>query len=136
MVSETSPDEIDLITQTLEICAERSGDIVPPVFERFFELDENARALMNHSDQHMQGRMFESVLELLMSDEHFGTGKYLEWELDNHIDAYQATPRMYAAFFEAVRDIVRDGVGGDWRDEFAQAWQARIDRIMKQVHAH
>lgn len=131
-----SIDEIGLITQTFEICAERSGDIVPPVFERFFELDDDARALMGHSDQHMQGRMFESVLELLMSDEHFGPGKYLDWELNNHIDAYQATPRMYAAFFDAVREIVRDGVGEDWRGKHAEAWQARIDRIMSQVAAH
>ena len=129
-------DETEAIVESLEVCAARVGDIVPPVFERFFERDDSARELMEHSDQHMQGRMFESVLELFMSDEHFGRGKYLDWELRNHLEAYAATPAMYRAFFDAVLDVVRDALGSDWSARYDHAWQRRIERIMDQVNVH
>ena len=37
-----------------------------------------------------------------MSDEHLDAGGYLDWELDNHLRAYGATPAMYETFFESV----------------------------------
>ncbi len=129
-------DESTLIGESFEIVAERAGDIVPAVFERFFAMDESAHELMRHSDQHMQGRMFEAVLELLMTDTHFGPGGYLEWELDNHIDAYDATAQMYDALFGAVLELVETTLGSDWNEQYAVAWRGRIDRIMSQVHSH
>lgn len=127
---------IEAVNASLELCAERAGDIVPAVFERFFALCAEAAELMRHTDRHIQGRMFEAVLDLLMSDAHLGADGYLAWELQNHIDAYAATPPMYAAFFEAIIDVVRDALGRDWNDAFAEAWEARTQRIMSDVHAY
>ena len=121
---------------SLELCAERAGDIVPQVFARFFAADADAHALMQHSDEHMQGRMFEGVLELFMSDDHFGPGKYLQWEIENHIDAYAATAKMYESFFASLVAEVQDALAADWNEDTAGAWQNRIERIMKQVNAH
>ena len=59
-----SGDEIEQISLSLALYAERIGDMAPFVYERFFELDKNAKALMAYSDEHMRGRMFASVLEL------------------------------------------------------------------------
>ncbi|MDA1076823.1 MAG: hypothetical protein O3A63_19035, partial [Proteobacteria bacterium] len=75
----------DLITETLSECAETLGDIVPVVYERFFELDAQSAALMQHADEYMQGRMLEQVFELVMSDEPFGKEGFLDWELNNHL---------------------------------------------------
>ena len=124
------------IARSLEICAERAGDIVPTVFERFFAADAQAHSLMAHSDQMMQGRMLESTLELLMSSDQLGPGNYLEWELDNHIDAYAVTPGMYRSFFDSLLSVVQEGVGADWDDGYAGAWQQRLDSILAQVDAH
>ncbi len=129
-------EEQTAITASLELCAERSEDLVPPVFERFFAQDAAAHELMKHSDQPMQGRMFEGVLDLLLTDEHLVPGGYLDWELDNHLDAYAATPAMYRSFLDAIVDVVRETVGAEWSDTFAAAWDARIDRIMARVDAH
>ena len=77
-------ESIDTVTRGLTISADRLGDIVPTVYERFFALSDEGRQLLGHSDQYMRGRMFEEVLELLMSDEPFGPNGYLDWELRNH----------------------------------------------------
>ena len=109
---------------------------MPAIYERFFGFSDEANQVMGHSDQYIHGRMFEQVLELLMSDEHFGPGGYLDWELDNHLDAYHVTPQMYEAFFKAVVQIVREGVGSAWTERDTLAWQSRVDRVMEQVDAH
>ena len=41
-----SDDEIEQISLSLALYAERIGDIALFVYERFFELDKNAKALM------------------------------------------------------------------------------------------
>ncbi len=135
-----SSESIDVVTNTLTVCADTLGDIVPAVYGRFFSLNEAANRLMMHSDQYMRGRMFEQVLELLLSDEHFSEGGYLDWELNNHLDAYKATVEMYEAFFEAVQQIVRENVreskGSDWTDRETAAWKSRIDQVLKRVTTH
>ena len=123
----------DLITETLSECAETLGDIVPVVYERFFELDAQSAALMQHADEYMQGRMLEQVFELVMSDEPFGKEGFLDWELNNHLIAYQATPPMYEALFQALVETVKKGAPGSWSDAAETAWAERSEQVMKRV---
>jgi hemoglobin-like flavoprotein len=125
--------EIKLISDSLELYAERHGDMAPRLYERFFELNPEAAALMEYSDEHMRGRMLASMLELFLSDEHLGPGGYLDWELENHIKAYSATTAMYESLFQSMRDLLDNDLGTDWRPEWQQAWADRIDRIMAQI---
>ena len=80
--------ELALISDSLELYAERHGDMAPRVYERFFELNPEAAALMEYSDEYMRGRMFAAMLELFLSDEHLDPNGYLDWELEKHIKAY------------------------------------------------
>ena len=128
--------EIDLITHSLERYAELEGDMVPNLYQAFFEIDADAFGLMGHSDEHMRGRMLEAVLDILMSDEHLGGGQYLDWELDNHLDAYAVKPAMYATFFQAMLSVTKSGLGTEWNSAIQAAWESRIDKIIKQVNAH
>ena len=107
--------------------------MAPRVYERFFELDPEAAALMEYSDEHMRGRMFASQLELFLSDEHLGPGGYLNWELENHIKAYSATTAMYESLFQSMQDVLDKDSGAEWRSEWQQAWANRVDRVMEQV---
>ena len=126
-------DELALISDSLELYAERHGDMAPRVYKRFFELNPEAAALMEYSDEYMRGRMFASMLELFLSDEHLGPGGYLAWELENHIKAYSATVAMYESLFESILDILISDLGSHWHSEWSLAWQNRIALIMKQV---
>ncbi|UZP74428.1 globin [Candidatus Paraluminiphilus aquimaris] len=132
MVTDTAK-EIELISDSLELYAERHGDIAPRVYMRFFELNLEAAALMEYSDEYMRGRMFASVLELFLSDEHLDPGGYLAWELENHIKAYSTTTAMYESLFQSMRDVFEKDLGAEWRPEWQHAWASRIARIMQQV---
>ena len=132
MMTDTAK-EIDLISDSLELYAQRHGDMAPRVYECFFELNPEAAALMEYSDEHMRGRMFASMVELFLSEEHLEPGGYLTWELDNHIKAYSATPAMYESLFQSMRDVLDNDLGADWRPDWQEAWANRIDRIMEQV---
>ena len=125
--------EIALISDSLELYAERRGDMAPRVYERFFELNPDAAALMEYSDEYMRGRMFASMIELFLSDEHLEPGGYLTWELDNHIKAYFATTAMYESLFHSMRDVLDNDLGADWRCEWQEAWASHIGRIMEHV---
>ena len=125
--------EITLISDSLELYAERHGDMAPRIYERFFELNPDAAALMEYSDEYMRGRMFASMIELFLSDEHLEPGDYLTWELENHIKAYSATTAMYESLFQSMRDVFDNDLGADWRPEWQEAWESRIGRIMKHV---
>ena len=125
--------EIALISDSLELYAERRGDMAPRVYERFFELNPDAAALMEYSDEYMRGRMFASMIELFLSDEHLEPGDYLTWELENHIKAYSATTAMYESLFQSMRDVLDNDLGADWRSEWQEAWASRIGRIMEHV---
>ncbi|NKB99927.1 MAG: hypothetical protein GKR90_15710 [Pseudomonadales bacterium] len=131
-----SANAIEVVINDLEAIAESHGDIVPLVYQRFFDVSDDGKMLMGHSDIHMQGRMFEQVLELLFTDDHFGPGCYLQWELENHLDAYGATPSMYQAFFEAVVSVAKSCLGEDWQLTNAEAWQQRVDQILTEVTAY
>ena len=126
-------DELALISDSLECFAERYSDMAPRVYKRFFELNPEAAALMEYSDEYMRGRMFASMIELFLSDEHLEPGGYLDWELENHIKAYSATPAMYESLFQSMHDVLDTNLGADWRPEWQEAWANRIDRIMEQV---
>lgn len=125
--------ELALISDSLELYAERHSDMAPRVYERFFELNLEAAALMEYSDKYMRGRMFVSMVELFLSDEHLDPGGYLDWELENHIKAYSATTAMCESLFQSMRDVLDNDLGADWRPEWQEAWANRIDRIMEQV---
>jgi hemoglobin-like flavoprotein len=125
--------EIKLISDSLELYADRHGDMAPRVYERFFELNPEAAALMEYSDEHMRGRMFASMVELFLSDEHLGPGGYLDWELENHIKAYSATTAMYESLFQSMCDVLDKDLVTEWRPDWQEAWTNRIDRIMAQV---
>jgi hemoglobin-like flavoprotein len=127
--------DIDLISASLDVYSARVGDMTPHFYRHFFEIDPTAASLMEYSDEPMRGRMLASVLELFMSDEHLETGGYLDWELDNHLRAYGATPAMYECFFESLLNTLAEGLGDEWTNDWRQTWQDRVSRIMTRVKA-
>ncbi|MBT7334249.1 MAG: globin [Gammaproteobacteria bacterium] len=125
-----------VVVQTLEVCAQKLGDITPLVFEQFFRLSPDGYALLEHSDESMQGRMFEAVIDLLMNDEALVPGGYWDWELDNHFNAYRVTPQMYQAFFIATQAVVRGAFGAAWTTQETRAWAIKLEQLMSRVNAH
>lgn len=128
--------DVEIVTNTLEQCAELDVDLTPAIYDVFFETCAGAVPLMDHSDEHMRGRMAEQAFELIMDDSLEGAGNYLRWEVDNHLSAYSVDVSMYRSFFAAVKAAVKRTIINAWQDEHEQAWNARIEALLADIHSH
>lgn len=122
----------DPIIESLELAAESAGDITAPVYERYYGACPAAGELMSHVDQHMQGRMMDEVLRLLMVDDVDAEQAYLNFEVDNH-SGYRVESDMYPDLLDAVHSVVRDAVGKRWTDAFEHAWAERIRSLLGEI---
>jgi hypothetical protein len=121
------------ITQAFELLAEQDVDLLDPFYRRFFLLCPEAEALMGHADEPMRGRMLEQTIELLMDRELQGPASYFRWEIANHLSAYGVSADMYAAYFQALGDEMRDALGASWLASFEEGWQLRIADLLQDV---
>lgn len=116
----------DPVLASFERTAEVAGDITAAVYRRFYARAPEAERLMQHVDPHMQGRMLEELLDLLMTPPEDLSADYLRFETGNH-RGYGVTADQYRPLLEAVRDTVREALGDGWDERCAEAWQRRID---------
>ena len=123
----------DPVYRSFELAAERVGDLVEPVYARYFARDPEAAALMSHMDPLTRGRMLEEVVRLLMTGDYTAEKGYLDFEVKNHAGAYHVLARMYGELLESVRDTVRDGIGADWDVDCAVAWDARLKSLLAEI---
>jgi hemoglobin-like flavoprotein len=121
------------IVKSFELASERAGDITVQVYEAYFERCPESRELMKLVDQHMRGRMLESVLLLLMGDTD-GERDYIRFETTSH-RSYGVLPHMYENLLAAVHETVRRALGADWTSAMEAAWSARIDGILGEIRA-
>lgn len=123
-----------LLLDSLELAADRLGDIAPAVYRQYYQGCPSAAELMAHVDEHMQGRMLDEVLRLLMVEDVAAEAGYLDFEVDNH-RAYNVDLLMYPDLFRAVQTVVRDGLGEAWTDAFESAWEARIGDLLREIES-
>jgi hypothetical protein len=119
----------EALLASLERAADVAGDISPAIYDRYFELCPDSRAIMSHTDEYMRGRMLDEVYRLLMNDNLTGDRDYLAFETVNH-RAYGAAGYMYENLLLAVRDVVRGALGQDWTPSVAAAWNARLAELL------
>lgn len=124
-----------LISTSLEACAELEGDITDKVYAHFFTGCNAALPLMDHSDQYMKGRMLAQVFELLLDDDHLGEGGYLRWEVNNHLLAYGVDVAMYRSFLDAICEVVKESLGTNWSAALANAWATKIDELLTEIYS-
>lgn len=127
--------DADPVLTSFELAAESGRDITADAYERFYARCPEARAIMSHVDQHMQGRMLEEVLELLMTPDGEVEEGQLAFEMSNH-RSYGTSPDHYRPLLEAVRDTVQAELGHGWNARFAKAWHQRIATLLGQIQEH
>ncbi len=124
--------EEDLVYESL---ASIEDDLSPQIYQRYFELCPESAALMEHTDDHMRGRMLEEVFRLLLNPDTAAESEYLQFEVGNH-NAYGAQVHMYANVLIAVRDCVQSALGAaGWEQATADAWDARVSAIVSAIEA-
>lgn len=127
-------DDLELISASLEAVTERCDDLVPPVFDAFFALHPEARALFGKntgSARLSMGRMLTEMIENVT--EQAGGAAYLEYTLITSANDHKASGvhlPLYDDIFRCLTDTLKQLAGEAWTPETAAAWQRQIDVIL------
>lgn len=124
--------DTDLIMTSLELTAERAGDITPLVYENYFSACEESRELMDHMDPLVKGKMLEEVLVLLTGTDPAADRHYLKFEVTTH-KGYGVAPHMYRNLLESVHKTVKEAMGAQWNHDFAAAWDNQIQYLLSEI---
>ena len=117
------------ILSAMELLAEKAGDVAPAIFQRYFERCQESRALMDHMDEHMLGRMMDQVLLLIMESGEEELASYLTFETANH-RSYGVEAHMYGSLLHSVQDVIAETLGDALTPGMANALKARIDYLL------
>ena len=126
----------DQIIASLEIAAEKCGDINPAVYERYFQKSPGSEELMIQIDHLVRGKMMEEIMRLLMSEDFSGEDEYLTFEMKTHEEAYSVIKSMYGSLLHSVWEILKEGLGDEWTDAFEAAWDNRIQALELAIEHH
>lgn len=127
-------DQLDLILQSLEVAAEKTEDLTPLVYPRFFEqYPETKIEFGNDSDDSAKGRMLVNLLMEIIgqAEDKIYPGNIRRW-ISDHLE-YGVVPQMYTAMLECLRDVVKELNGSTWNDDIEAAWQAQFNKLMLYV---
>ncbi len=127
----TSPADAELIVRSLEIAAERAGDLTGRVYERLFERQPEMRSLFwRDSDGAIKGEMLSRVFEAIL--DFVGARRYahrmIQSEAINH-EGLDVPREAFRTFFEIVCDAVAEACGAEWTAAMAAAWRRMLNQL-------
>jgi hemoglobin-like flavoprotein len=117
-----------LIEQSLELAAERCGDLTPLVYERLFAQQPQMLPLFWRDSGgaikgEMLARVFEAILDFI-GERHYAH-HLIQCEVVTHA-GYEVPPDVFCTFFPVVAATLREVVGADWTPEIEQAWESLL----------
>jgi hypothetical protein len=130
----TNEEQTAEILAAMERVADKAGDITPAIFDRYFERCSDSRALMDHMDEHMLGRMMDQVLLLIMEPGEDELASYISFETASH-RSYGVQAHMYESLMRSVEDVIAETLGDDFTAPMARALKARIDYLLSAISA-
>ena len=125
-------DAIARVAASLEVAAGSEDDLSHAFFESYLKRCPDSRALMEHMDDHMRGRMMSGIYDLMLVASDEDQRRYMAFELDNHT-SYGARPHMYEHLFDALLESVREACGEAWTEDWEQAWRARMNTLLTEA---
>ena len=127
----SAAERAELIQHSLELLAQRMGDPAERIYERLFELLPQARPLFVSDTQgivrhEMLARAFETVLDLVDGGR-VASGLLLS-EYVNH-QQIGVPEGAFEVFFDALVQITRESLDGDWTPAHEAAWASVLQDI-------
>ena len=124
----TDPADAEAIEQSLEIAAERGGDLTPVVYGRLFARQPEMKLLFWRDTQgsiqgEMLARVFEAILDFVRRRQF--AHQLIQTEVVTHA-GYDVPPDVFATFFGLVAEVVEETCGPDWSPAMAQAWRRTL----------
>ncbi|HVK81393.1 MAG TPA: globin [Verrucomicrobiae bacterium] len=119
------------ITQSLEIAAERGGDLTAAVYARLFRDGPDLEPLfVMDTDGAVRGEMLSRVFDAIL--DFIGDRAYahnlIHAEATTH-DGYNVPRETFALFFTTVADTVREACGEDWNADTETAWRRMLEEL-------
>lgn len=126
------------IERSLELAAEKAGDLTPLVYARLFAEQPDMEALFwrDKSGQirgEMLAKVFETILDFI-GPQHFAV-HLIQTSLTVHTE-YTVPENIFGTFFGVVMRTVRDVLGDGWTADMEAAWQrllADLDVCVRQA---
>jgi hemoglobin-like flavoprotein len=124
----TDPADAEAIEASLELAAERGGDLTAVVYARLFDRQPEMQALFwrdtNHSIKgEMLARVFEAILDFVRARQF--ADHLIRTEVVTHA-GYDVPPDVFATFFGLVAEVVRETCGPDWTAAMEAAWRRTL----------
>ena len=120
----TDPADAAALEASLELAAERGGDLAPAVYERLFERQPDMKALFwRDGNNAIKGEMLAKVFEALLDfigERHYAH-HLIETEVITH-EGYDVPRGLFATFFGIVAEVIGETCGSDWTPAMAGAW--------------
>ncbi|MFI4935755.1 MAG: globin domain-containing protein [Caulobacterales bacterium] len=118
----------DLITQSLELAAERCEDLTPLVYARLFREHPQMEALFLRDNRNlvkgeMLARVFEAILDFIGPRTY--AAHLIQCEVVTH-EGYDVPREVFAVFFGTVAATLREVIGGDWTPAMDRAWRTLL----------
>jgi hemoglobin-like flavoprotein len=125
------------IVGSLELAAERAGDLTPLVYARLFKERPEVEALFwrdktGQIKGEMLARVFEAILDFV------GDRLYAEHLIQTSVvihTEYGVPPDIFRTFFGVVAATVRDVLGERWTPAIGTAWSRLLDDLDSYVRA-
>ena len=120
----TSPEDRALIERSLEIAAERGGDLTAAVYARLFrERPELEAMFVMDTDGAVRAEMLSLVFDAILDfiGERACAQNWISAEATTH-EGYLVPRKDFVRFFEIVGETVREACGAAWNFETESAW--------------
>ena len=124
----TDPGQAQAIERSLEVAAERVGDLTDAVYAVLFERQPEMKALFwRDTSGAIKGEMLMRVFEAIL--DFIGERKYadhlIQCEVVTHA-GYDVPPDVFCTFFPVVAEVVQRACGDEWTGAMAQAWRITL----------
>ena len=126
----------ELIHACLEKISERTEDLTPLVYGRFFAAyPQAAEQFGPDKGDIVKGQMLNGILFAITD---YAAGRvYPEdicrWVRDHKL--YETTAAMYPCMFSCLLDTIRDLMGTEWNETIEAAWQGQFDGLLAYIHS-
>ena len=123
------------IVASLELAAERGGDLTEAVYARLFaQQPEMLPLFVMDTDGSVRGEMLARVFDAIL--DFIGERRYahrlIEAEAMNH-EGYNVPRTVFVTFFDMVAETVRDACGPGWTETMGQAWAQMLSEMSAYV---
>ncbi len=118
-----------VIHASLEIAADRGGDLTKAVYARLFARHPEMEAqFVRDTSGHVRGEMLARVFEVVL--DYVDAGAYAEGMIRNEVithDGYGVPPDVFPLFFDVVAETLREAAGDQWTEAMEAAWRRMLD---------